>query len=82
MVDLPNSCVYAWKWFTELNSRRSSGMQPNPISYPDVYAKSVLENYFLTKQELSLLFKFDEISLRTSQKEQEKRQERQVKSKK
>ena len=36
-IELPQSCYFVWKWFTELHTARgSNGFGLNPISYTEI----------------------------------------------
>lgn len=65
LVELPRTMFLLWKWFVDLDaSRTSSGFGVNPLSYSDILSYSILENVEFTSEEVQIIKKLDEITLK------------------
>jgi len=56
---LPLAGKYILHWFSELNGARGSGMDVNPISFPDIFAWSQLRNIRLSPWDLKMIQALD-----------------------
>lgn len=57
---LPTDLAHIWGWFTELSAARgSSGFGPNPISYPDILAWTLLTGTVIRPAEIAAITAVD-----------------------
>ena len=61
--DFPDALEHVWGWFHELHGARTSGMQPNPISWSEIKAWAELTHTEPTPWEARLLRRLDEAFL-------------------
>jgi len=73
IVELPDSMIFVWRYFIDLNNSRSSnGFGLNPISYSEMLAYFELIDYKPQEWEIQAIKRLDHIALEQFRKEQEK----------
>lgn len=63
LAELPESMRYVWKYFLDLNRKRSNGMGVGPITYSEMLAYFTLNKIAFDETEISLLDLLDGIAL-------------------
>lgn len=77
LLELPESCVYVWKWFIDLhNARGSSGFGINPISYVEIKAYFDLIDTQPEEWEVNIIKRFDNEALLAYAKEAKEAEKR------
>jgi len=72
LVELPQSCWEAWKWFIKLHSRRSSsGFSVNPLQYSEMLAYFKIQGVQPEEWEVRLIEKWDDVVLKHYQDQSE-----------
>lgn len=70
VIELPESCIYVWKWFIDLhNARGSNGFGINPISYTEIKSYFDLMDTQPEEWEVILIKLFDNEALQAYAKE-------------
>lgn len=73
LVELPDSCLNAWRYFIDLSTSRTAGMTANPIAFTEMQAYFELMQIEPYDWEIRLIMKFDSIWLEHMHKEQKKK---------
>lgn len=63
LAELPESMRYVWKYFLDLNRKRSNGMGLGPITYSEMLAYFTLNRIAFDEAEIQLLDLLDGIAL-------------------
>ena len=63
LVELPESMRYVWKYFLDLNRKRSSGMGIGPITYTEMLSYFTLNSVAYDETEIQLIDVLDSVAL-------------------
>lgn len=63
LAELPESMRYVWKYFLDLNRKRSNGMGVAPITYTEMLSYFTLNSIAFDETEIQLIDVLDSIAL-------------------